>query len=309
MSITEKKLLTTKEVAKFLGINEKMVYTLVSEKNLPASKVTGKWIFPQHLVEQWVEANTINFPKSANILPPYHGLLIITGSNDLLLEKVITLFNERFPEHLAVFGNLGSMGGIRSLKRNLCHMATSHLLQEDKDEYNFEFVTGELEQTPVIVNFCHREQGILLQKGNPKKIKSVQDFTQNHIKIVNRPLGTGTRLLFDNELKKNKINTNQIDGYGTEVQKHLDVGFDILAGRADAGIGIKPVSSILNLDFIPLRRERYDLLITKERFFDKGIQLFLGLLHEPHFHLIAKKFAGYDTALSGKMVYPQEQDS
>ena len=86
-------LLSTKEVSQLLNVNEKMVYTLVSEKGLPATKITGKWLFPRHLVQQWIETNTINYPESATHLPPYHGLLIITGSNDPLLDKTISLFN------------------------------------------------------------------------------------------------------------------------------------------------------------------------------------------------------------------------
>ncbi len=108
-----KKLLSTKEVAEFLGVNEKMVYSLVSEKDLPASKVTGKWIFPLHLVEQWVETNTLNYPKARQELPPYDGLLIITGSNDLLLDKTIALFNRNASGDIAVFANLGSIGGLQ----------------------------------------------------------------------------------------------------------------------------------------------------------------------------------------------------
>ncbi|MFC1830201.1 helix-turn-helix domain-containing protein, partial [Thermodesulfobacteriota bacterium] len=111
-----KKLFSTKDVAKFLDINEKMVYTLVAEKKLPATKITGKWLFPRHLVEQWVENNTINYPETTVQLPPYHGLLIIAGSNDPLLDRTISLFNTRHPAHVAVFGNLGSMGGLRSLR-------------------------------------------------------------------------------------------------------------------------------------------------------------------------------------------------
>jgi excisionase family DNA binding protein len=84
-------LLSTKEVSQLLNVNEKMVYMLVSEKGLPATKITGKWLFPRHLVEQWIETNTINYPESATHLPPYQGLLIITGSNDPLLEKTISL--------------------------------------------------------------------------------------------------------------------------------------------------------------------------------------------------------------------------
>ena len=92
-----KQLLSTREVAQFLDINEKMVYTLVADKGLPATKITGKWLFPLKLVEQWIETNTINYPEPTGQLPPYHGLLIITGSNDLLLDKTISLFNSLFP--------------------------------------------------------------------------------------------------------------------------------------------------------------------------------------------------------------------
>ncbi len=300
------KLLSTKKVAQFLDINEKMVYTLVAEKGLPATKITGKWLFPLHLVEQWVEANTINYPKPSTSLPPYHGLLIITGSNDLLLDKAISLFNSLYSGHVAVFGNLGSMGGLRALRQNLCHIASSHLLQENENEYNFDFATKELEKMPAVVNFCKREQGILVQKENPKNIKSFSDIARSGIRIVNRPLGTGTRLLFDRKLKEAGINCEKIKGYNNELHRHMDVGLAILAGRADAGPGIKAVASLLGLEFIPVRWERYDLLITKERFFDKGVQLFIGLLQEQSFCDLTKMFDGYDVNLSGKIVFPQK---
>ena len=223
-------LLSTKEVAEFLKVNEKMIYSLISEKALPATKLTGKWCFPKHLVEQWIEANTINYPQAAAKLPPYHGLLIITGSNDPLLEKTISLFNTQYTDHAAVFGNMGSMGGLRALKRGICHMASSHLLQEDDEDYNFEFANQELEMIPAVVNFCRREQGILVAKGNPKNISSVNDLGQPGITIVNRPLGTGTRLLFDRELKKAGLNGERIKGYHNDLSRHTDLGLEILLG-------------------------------------------------------------------------------
>jgi excisionase family DNA binding protein len=299
------RLLSTREVSKFLNVNEKMVYTLVSEKGLPATKITGKWLFPQHLVEQWVEANTINFPKRDASAAPYKGLLVIAGSNDLLLDRAITLFNTMHSEHLAVFGNLGSMGGLRALRRDLCHLAASHLLQEDESEYNFAFASEELGNLPAVVNFCRREQGIIVRKGNPKKISGVADLGKPGLRIVNRPLGTGTRLLLDRELNKAGVKGEKIEGYTHEVQRHLDVGLEVLSNRADAGPGIRPVAALLNLGFIPLRWERFDLMAAKERFFDEGVQRFLGLLHEPKFHRVVKDgLEGYDLSLSGKMVFP-----
>jgi excisionase family DNA binding protein len=298
-------LLTTKEVAQFLSINEKMVYSLVSEKGLPASKITGKWLFPRHLVEQWVEASTINYPSAATSPSVSQSVLIITGSNDLLLDRVMSLYNTQFSGHIAVFGNLGSMGGLQALRQNSCHIASSHLLQENGEDYNFEFASRELEHMPAIVNFCKREQGILMAKGNPHHIKTIADLAQPEIRIVNRPLGTGTRLLLDQELKKAAIRTDKIVGYNREVHRHLDVGLDILADRADAGLGIHAVAGLLNLDFVPLRWERYDLMVFKERFFDAIVQNFLSLLHDEAFFQHAELLHGYDIRLSGRMLFPR----
>lgn len=298
-------LLTTKEVAQFLNIHEKMVYNLVSEKGLPATKVTGKWLFPKNLVEQWVEMNTINYPSLADSPSVSQAVLIITGSNDLLLDKVIAHYNTQFPGNIAVFGNLGSMGGLQALRQNICHIASSHLLQEDGDEYNFEFANRELDRMPAIVNFCKREQGILVKKGNPKNIETASDLAGPKIRIVNRPLGTGTRLLLDQELKKAAISGEKIKGYDNEVHRHLDVGLEILAGRADAGLGIHAVAGLLDLDFLPLRWERYDLMIFKERFFDANVQRFLVLLREDRFYRIAGSLQGYDIDLTGRMLFPK----
>lgn len=302
----DKTLFNTREIARFLDINEKMVYTLIAEKGLPATKATGKWLFPRHLVEQWLENQTINYPKTADRLPPYHGLLIISGSNDILLDKALALFNRRYPDHVAVFGNLGSLGGIRALRRNLCHIASSHLLQENEQEYNFGFAREELGQVPGIINFCNREQGLLTMKGNPKKITGIPDLARPGFRIVNRSSGTGTRLLLDRGLVKAGIDGSRIKGYDREVSRHLDVGLEVLSGRADAGPGIRAVAGLLNLDFIPLKWERFDLLIQKERFFEKGVQCFLGFLSEPSFRELAEDLSGYDLSLCGKMVFPQE---
>ena len=301
-------LLSTKEVTQLLNVNEKMVYTLVAEKGLPASKVTGKWLFPRHLVEQWVETQTINYPDTGKLMPLQQGILILAGSNDPLLDRAISLFNSQFQAPLAVFGNLGSMGGLRALRQNLCHIASSHLLQEDEEEYNFEYAFQELDSMPAVVNFSRREQGILVAAGNPKKISGVADLAEPGMRIVNRPLGTGTRLLLDREFKKAGIQGDKIEGYGDEVHRHLDVGLEIIAGRADAGPGIGAVAGLLDISFIPIRWERFDLMILKDRFFDEGIQRFLSLLHEKAFKRLGETFAGYDLSFSGKMIYPGADD-
>jgi len=298
------KFLTTKDVAQLLKVNEKMVYSLVNEKGLPATKVTGKWLFPRRLVEQWLEAHILNYKHLDADLPADDGILLLAGSDDPLFQKILSLFNSKNKDTVAFFANLGSMGGLTSIRRGVCHIGVCHLLQDDNNEYNFGFAEQELDRMPVFVNFSRREQGILLQKGNPKSITSVTDFARDDVRIVNRPLSTGTRLLLDYEIAKSKISTKDIAGYHTEVSRHLDAGLEVLSGRADAAPAIRTVAGMLELDFIPLRWERFDLLIRRERFFEPSIQNFISLLHEEEFRQLAASLEGYDVSLCGKMLFP-----
>jgi len=298
--------LTTKEVANLLKINDKMVYTLITEKGLPATKVTGKWLFPQRLVEEWLDVTILDQQPSEFLKTSLsdNDKLLLAGSDDPLFQQTLTLFNKKNNGRVAFFANLGSMGGLKCLRWGLCHIGVCHLLQDDNQEYNFKYAERELARLPVFVNFSMREQGILLQKGNPKNILSVADLAKPEVRIVNRPLGTGTRLLLDYELTKGGISVDQLTGYEKELSRHIDVGLEILAGKADAGPAIRAVAGLLNLDFIPLRWERFDLLIARERFFDEGIQKFVNLLQDRSFHKLAKTFIGYDLSFCGKMVFP-----
>ncbi len=115
-------------------------------------------------------------------------------------------------------------------------------------------------------------------------------------------------MLLDRELTAAGIEGQKIDGYERELQRHLDVGLEVLADRADAAPGIRAVAGLLDLDFIPLRWERFDLLVLKQHFFEQGVQRFMGLLHEPAFKKIAEELAGYDLSISSRMVFPKETD-
>jgi putative molybdopterin biosynthesis protein len=300
-------LFTTRDVASYLQINEKMVYSLIAEKGLPATKITGKWLFPKHLVDQWIEAHTSNLTLLPKDSFTDKNLLILTGSNDILLERLLAQYNLLNPGHVAAFGNMGSMGGIKTLKKGLCDIATSHLIQEDEREYNFAFVKLEFNPPPAVVNFCRREQGILLQPGNPKGIQEIADLGNKGVRIVNRAVSTGTRLLLDKELAKCGLKGEKIVGYDDIRNSHMDVGLDILQGKADAGLGIRPVASLLGLDFKSLRWERYDFLINRQRFFSREVQQFLGILNEPFFQKTATAIPGYDISTAGRILFPNEE--
>ena len=301
-----KKLLSTKEVAQYLGVNEKMVYTLISDKNLPATKATGKWLFPAHLVEQWVEARTMNFPEQVPTCSTMEHTLIIAGSNDMLLDYAMTLYMEENEDCYAAFCNLGSLGGIRAVHNGAAHIATSHLMDREESDYNFSFTKNEMQEPPAVVNFSFREQGYIVAKGNPKGIKGTKDVATGNITVVNRTPGTGTRLLFDAELAAAGAEGKKIPGYENCVGKHIDVGFEIMNEHADTGLAIRAVANRLNLDFVPLQWERYDLIIPRASYFDKHVQDFISLLRDPRLVAFAERLGGYDLTRSANVVYPGE---
>jgi putative molybdopterin biosynthesis protein len=296
-------LMSTKELAKYLGINEKKVYSLISGKGLPATMVTGKWLFQRHLVERWIERHTENYPPAETTPETYQNLLIITGSNDLLLDRLLELFSRRHELPMPVFSNVGSMGGIRALRENLCHVCCAHLLDPEGEDYNFSYLEREFGNTAVVVNFCKRLQAVLVAEGNPKKVTGLADLASGRLRIANRKEGTGTRLLLDRELERQGVTGDKIPGYETAFGRHLDVGFEVLAGRADAGLAIAAVGQMLGLDQVPVRWERYDFIIRKETFFGRGVQMLLALLHDREFFQSAESFSGYDLGKSGQVIF------
>jgi excisionase family DNA binding protein len=299
------KMLSTREVAKYLGVNEKMIYALITEKGLPASKVSGKWMFPLKLVEQWVMSKTVNLPSGHAAAAAREDVLVVAGSNDLLLDRVLGLFMAENPGLLAAFANLGSLGGIRALGRGQCQVAASHLAQENGEEFNFAFCRDELSELPAVVNLTRREQGIMLAPGNPRGVKSVADVARQGLTVVNRAPGTGTRLLFERVIKKAGFAPEKLPGWDTVVPRHLDAGLAVLGGKAAAAPGIRAVAGLLGLAFIPLSWERYDLLVPRDRYFDKPVQLLLNLLHEDRCKALAQGLEGYDLSLTGKTVFPK----
>ncbi len=296
-------LMNTKQASQYLGINEKKIYNLISDSGLPATKITGKWLFQRHLVDRWLERHTDNYPTLEANLERYQNLLIITGSNDLLLDQLLEIFSRRYELPLPLFSNLGSMGGIRALKENLCHLCSAHLLEPEGEDYNFTYVEEEFGDIVVVVNFCRRLQAVLLAPGNPFGIKELADLAGGKLRIANRKEGTGTRLLLDRELERQGVSGEQIPGYDTALGRHLDVGLEVLAGRADAGLAIGAVGEMLGLDQVSVCWERYDFIVRKDTFFSRGVQMLMALLKDEEFLNLSTKFAGYDLSTSGQVVF------
>lgn len=242
-------------------------------------------------VELWKDLDTI-----------MHNI-IVTGSHDLILDILRNELQENFSDYRLVSFNVGSIGGLIALKQNRTHLATAHLLDSESGEYNFPYIKKILPRKElVVVNLAYREQGIIIKKGNPKNIKDLNDLTREDIEFINRQKGSGTRILLDYLLSKRAINPIDIKGYFREEFTHLMVASAVAEGNVDAGLGILSAAKAFHLDFIPVAKERYDIIIPEERYTSLRIKKLLSIVNSKKFKKKVLNLGGYDLSQSGKVI-------
>ena len=226
--------------------------------------------------------------------------LFITGSHDLTLDVLAEYLAEK--GHRLVTSNVGSLGGLLALQKREAHASGSHLLDPDTGIYNDSYIRQYLPDRQIkVMQWVGRVQGLLVQKGNPKNIMTLQDLTRPDVEFANRQRGAGTRVLLDYHLKKLGINSVDIQGYRDEEYTHLGVAAAVVSGRADCGLGIKAAATALDLDFIPLFNETYELVIPEEDF---RSELFLPVIqaaNDMEFHSRIERLPGYDTTHMGEV--------
>ncbi len=231
--------------------------------------------------------------------------VVCIGSHDNALDVLANLFKKKYPKYSLSSAHVGSMGGLIAVKRGQAHMAGTHLLDEETGEYNLPFIKRMLTGMNIMVmNFVYRQQGLIVQKGNPKKIRRAQDLTRDNIVFINRQRGAGTRLLTDSYLKKHDISSQHINGYEREEYTHMGVASAVLSGVADAGMGILAAARALDLDFVPVARERYDLVIVKDYLDTEALRaLFEMITGEDELRILVKNLGGYDVQDMGEILY------
>ena len=228
---------------------------------------------------------------------------VILGSHDLTIDLLANLMKRHYPRYNISSANVGSLGGIMALKRGEAHIAGAHLLDEETGEYNLSYIQQFLPSTRILViGLVRRIQGLIVKKTNPKNIRHFMDLIRPDVLFVNRQRGSGTRMLLDFELKKLNISSNQINGYPREQYTHLSVAADVASGIADVGLGILAASKALDLDFIPIGEEQYDLIIPKEFHSLPNIQALLSVMAHSDFSTSIIRYGGYTCNKSGQIL-------
>jgi putative molybdopterin biosynthesis protein len=229
--------------------------------------------------------------------------IVVIGSHDLTLDLISSELAVRAGGLSLSSSNVGSLGGLLALQRGEAHLAGSHLLDEQTGEYNFSYVRRYIPNVEVaVVNLVSREQGLIVPRGNPKRLAQVQDLARPDVRFVNRQRGSGTRVLLDYHLKQLGIEPSRISGYEREEFTHLMVAASVAGGTADVGLGILAAAHALNLDFVPLLQERYDLIIPTEHYESDLLQPLLALIRDVSFQSRVEALGGYNTSHMGEVM-------
>jgi putative molybdopterin biosynthesis protein len=223
------------------------------------------------------------------------------GSHDLTLDLMSQFLAEH--DRRLASANVGSQGGLIALRRGEAHLAGTHLLDPETGEYNISYIRQYMPGMPVkMVALVGRQQGLIVKRGNPKQIETLQDLGRPDVRFVNRQRGAGTRVLLEYHLKLLSMLPDWIVGYAQEEYTHLGVAAAIASGRADCGLGIAAAAQALDLDFIPLFQERYDLVFPKQFAESDLLAPLFGLLTDPRFREAVSHLPGYDVSVMGKII-------
>lgn len=242
-------------------------------------------------------AVSVHLYRSANEI---ENTIVAIGSHDLCLDLLGQFLAERSPGLRLASANVGSLGGLIALKRGEAHLAGTHLLDAETGDYNVAYVRRYLPETPVmLITLVGRQQGLIVQPGNPLGIHTLADLTRDDVRFVNRQRGAGTRLLLDFEIGKLGLKPDSIRGYDREEYTHLAVAAAVASQAADVGLGIHSAAAALALEFIPLTQERYDLAIPKIFFDSPLLKPLLEILHDAKFRAAVSALPGYDITAMG----------
>jgi putative molybdopterin biosynthesis protein len=226
--------------------------------------------------------------------------IVVTGSHDLVLDLAASALRERDPRLTLASSNVGSLGGLMALRDGLCHLAGSHLLDPATGEYTLPYVERLLpDHDTAVIRLAHRDQGLVVAPGNPLGLAGIEDLVRPGLRYVNRQRGAGTRVLLEHELAKRGIEPAEVHGFEREEHTHLAVAAAVAAGRADCGLGVLAAARAFELDFVPIAREPYDLVLWRSTVEEPLLEPLWELLASPDFREAVEGLGGYDTAEMG----------
>jgi putative molybdopterin biosynthesis protein len=300
------RLLTVPEAARYLRLNPRSVYLLAQRGAIPATRVTGKWLFPEHLLEEWLESSARGGGKTHPVVAHAGRAadrLFLAGSDDPALDQLAEILATQPGAPMLFVARVGSMAGLQAVAAGRADVACVHLVDPDSGEYNGAGLGSFLESRPsALVNLFHRDLGLIVPAGNPQGLSTLADLARPGLRFVNRQAGSGTRHFVDLGLARAGVEAERITGYRDVVSTHWAVALRVLRAEADVGVASCSVAHALGLGFVPLVTERFDMAIPKDTFFRPAVQAVVEAVRSEGFRKGLARLGGYDARQSGRVL-------
>lgn len=309
--MAQNKSLSTQEVADMLHVSKSTIYDLIRREEINSYKIGRKVRFTQEDVDAYIarsrhEQSTRPVRRvevESTLLNPEEDKtgLIISGQ-DVLLDILAGWLRQKGVNASRCY--LSGFEGLLSLYQEKVNAAACHLYAGEDEEYNIPYVRTLMPGIPaVVINLSYRNQGFYVARGNPKNILTWNDLARPDVKLINRRAGSASRILLDHKLKALGIAPGKVSGYGSIIKSHLSLAEAIASGEADVGIGTERVSQKLDgLDFVPLIRERLDIVVRKDIMETPEIVMLLDVLRDPLFRKDIRSISGNDCCDIGRIM-------
>jgi putative molybdopterin biosynthesis protein len=326
--------LTVEEAAELLKVSKYTIYELIKRGEIPAQRIGRQLRIDPNTLFNSLQGNNQRNNAPTSILEPENldsaqinpidqninassptststfkteassKNLVFIGSHDPVVELLADFWKHASAPLELHLEFKGSMEGLMSLYHKQAQISGIHLWDDKTQEYNLPYIHYVLPgESVTLLNLVQRVQGLIVQPGNPWGLQSWGDLTQKGLRFINRQRGSGTRLKLDSYLSNAKISPAEIQGYTQEVNTHMDIASCVANNQADVGIGVQSAAHRMGLDFIPLFHERYDLVLLNEIIPADALAHIQTILRAPSFHKAIERQVGYDTSMTGKLLY------
>ncbi|MBD8841950.1 MULTISPECIES: substrate-binding domain-containing protein [Paenibacillus] len=341
--MTEEQSYTTEEISKLLKISKLTVYDLIKKGDLVAYRVGKQMRIDATDLEAYkrrskqLQSSGQRIPTSASGTQPGHGdsqgtslqsttpvgsahantpassahampavprHLVITGQ-DVSLDILMRHMEKQTRDIRPLRSFMGSLDGLISMYHGESDLVSTHLLDGDTGEYNLPYIRKILTgRSYVVVNLLSRPAGLYVQRGNPQNIQNWTDLSKPDLRLANREIGSGARVLLDEQLRLHGIPAAGLIGYQVEETSHMGVAAKVSSGEADVGVGIEKAARLVGqVDFVPLTQERYDLVMLRKQGNEAWTESVLRILQSPEFRQELQSFEGYDVSRTGEILY------
>lgn len=307
---------TTEEIAKLLRISKLTVYDLIKKGELPAYRVGRQMRVDASDLEAYKARAKGGYKQPAAAVPPYAGGQVTTpkesgtardiiiSGQDVSLDMLASHLRNQDKDYRPLRSYVGSMNSLIAMYTGQADIVSTHLYDGDTGQYNISYVRSILSgHRYMIVHLLSRWAGFYVQEGNPRDIHTWEDLRRQGIRMVNREIGSGARTLIEEQFRLHGIKGCDVAGYEREEGNHLAVAGAVARKEADVGIGIEKAARMVGVEFLPLIRERYDLVLLKNSANEKLIGHVLDILRSAPFQKELEAIGGYELTHTGQIMY------